>query len=156
MIRCAVKKDYATLSQLWLKASLKAHSFIADDYWIKMTPEVAKYYLPNSQTYVFEDRHQLKGFISLTENNFIGALFVANDFQNQHIGSKLLKYVRRKRPHLCLKVFARNENALLFYQRAGFKIVDESFEVSTGQKELLMSWAIGCISGFQKKRQGDS
>ena len=156
MIRRSETRDYVFLTQLWLECSLQAHSFIDKNYWIEMVPTVKQYYLPNSETYVFEDRRQLKGFISLTENNFIGALFVAPPFQRQKIGSKLLGYIRRQRSYLSLKVYAHNESALRFYQSAGFKILGEQTDPTTGETELMMSWAVGCISGFQKRCQGDS
>ncbi len=156
MIRQATRRDYPALSQLWLKSSLSAHSFISASYWQKMEKSVEKYYLPNSKTFVFEDRRKLKGFISLTENNYIGALFVAPEFQKQRIGSKLLRYIRRRRPHLNLKVFVKNDIALRFYQSAGFKILGEQIDQTTGETELMMSWAVGCISGFHKRCQGDS
>lgn len=156
MIRYATEKDYPTLTKLWLASSFSAHDFISENYWQQMAKSVENYYLPNSETYVFEDRRQLKGFISLTENNHIGALFVAPPFQKQRIGTKLLRYIRRRRPHLSLKVYIKNEAALRFYQSAGFKILGEQTDPTTGETELMMSWAVGCISGFQKRCQGDS
>lgn len=156
MIRQATDRDYPALSQLWLKSSLAAHTFISESCWQEMLPSVEQHFLPNSETFVFEDRHRLKGFISVLENNYIGALFVAPEFQKQRIGSKLLRYIRRRRPHLNLKVYVKNEIALRFYQSAGFKILGEQIDRTTGETELLMSWAVGCISGFQKRRQGDS
>lgn len=156
MIRKANAKDYTKLADLWLKASLDAHTFIAGDYWRGMQKSVMRDYFPNSETYVFEDKHQLKGFISLMENNYIGALFVAPQFQKRKIGKKLLAYVRRQRSHLNLNVFIKNTKAIRFYQREDFKIVNEQNEKSTGEKELQMSWAVGCKSGFKKRFQGDS
>ncbi len=156
MIRKANAQDYIKLADLWLKASLEVHDFIADDYWRSMQKSVMRDYLPNSETYVFEDKHQLKGFISLMENNYIGALFVAPQFQGRKIGKKLLTYIRRRRSHLNLNVFTKNTKAIYFYQRQDFKIVNEQKEKSTGEKELQMSWAVGCKSGFKKRFQSDS
>ncbi len=156
MIRKAKNSDHQKLADLWLKTSLDAHDFINSDYWRNMQKSVLRDYFPNSETYVFEDKHQLKGFISLMENNYIGALFVAPQYQRQKIGKKLLTYIRRHRSHLNLNVFTKNTNAIRFYQREDFKIVNEQKEESTGEKELQMSWAIGCKSGFIKRFQGDS
>ena len=75
----------------------------------------------------------------------------ANDYAKaKEIGKKLLTYIRRHRSHLNLNVFTKNTNAIRFYQREDFKIVNEQKEESTGEKELQMSWAIGCKSGFIK------
>lgn len=156
MIRKAGNEDYEKLASLWLEVSLKAHDFIAKDYWEKMVKEVRNYYLPNTDTFIFEDKHQIKGFISILENNHIGGLFVATEFQKQKIGTKLLNYLKKRRPNLTLKVFTKNKKALRFYQKNDFKIIVQQTDVSTGEDELVMSWALGCISGFQKRYQGDS
>ncbi len=156
MIRKASLTDYETLAALWLETSLAAHGFVSAEYWRKMVSSVQKDYLPNSETYIFEDKHKIKGFISLQENNYTGGLFVLPKWQQCKIGSKLLKFVRRHRPNLSLKVFAKNEQALRFYQKHGFKIVAEQTDVSTGEKELLLGWSAGCLTGFQKRFQGDS
>lgn len=156
MIRQAKVADYPLLAALWLKSSLAAHDFVAAEYWQKMENSVRRDYLPNAETFVFEDKHQIKGFISIMDHNHIGALFVAPVWQKQRIGSKLLNYIRRRRPHLTLKVFVKNQTALQFYRKHGFKLIAEQVDVSTQEAELLMSWAVGCISGFQKRYRGDS
>lgn len=156
MIRKIKPAEYGEVTALWLKTSLEAHNFIEAAYWQKMSVTVARDYLPLSETYVFVDKHRIKGFISILENNYIGALFVAPEFQHQKIGSRLLAYIRRYRPTLNLKVFAENKSALRFYQKQGFKIVAEKIEESTRAKELQLSWAVGCISGFNKRFPADS
>lgn len=156
MIRKIKPAEYEEVTALWLKTSLEAHDFIEAAYWQKMSNSVARDYLPHSETYIFVDRHQIKGFVSILENNYIGALFVAPEFQRQKIGSRLLAYVRRCRPTLNLKVFAKNKSALRFYQKQGFKIVAERIDESTRAKELQLSWAVGCISGFNKSFPTDS
>lgn len=156
MIRKAKPSDFANISKLWLDASLQAHNFIPVKYWQKMQNSVVRDYLPNSQTFVFVDKHQIKGFISIVDNNYIGALFVAPNYQNQKIGSKLLEYVRRHRGRFCLNVFAQNKRALYFYQKRDFKIIREQLDPSTKEKELTLAWALGCKSGFAKKHPGDS
>lgn len=156
MIRKATQQDIEKVMQIWLKASLQAHDFIAADFWRQRLPEVRDVYLPQAETFVYEDKHQIKGFISVILDNFIGALFVDTAYQRRSIGSKLLDYVRQNRPNLTLKVYARNKAALNFYQKNDFKILVEKKDDATGENELIMSWAKGCKSGFQKRCQGDS
>ena len=105
---------------------------------------------------MFEDKHKIKGFISIADNNYIGALFVAPKFQNHKIGRKLLKYVQRRYPLLSLSVFVKNQRALQFYQQNDFKIISEQTEPSTQERELRMCWGLGCKSGFRKRYYGDS
>lgn len=156
MIRKANTADFEKILKLWLESSVKAHSFIPSEYWEQMLPTIRDHYLPQSNTYVYEDKRQIKGFISLMDNNFIGALFVHPLWQRSRIGTKLLRYVRRRRPNMSLRVFAQNKNALRFYQSQGFKAVSEHYDTFTRSSELLMAWAQGCFSGYSKVFAGDS
>lgn len=150
MIRKSQSADIEKLLNIWLKGSMQSHNFVEDNYWHKMMPGVKKYYLPNTDTFVFEDKHQIKGFISIIDDKYIGALFVDPVYQNQRIGLKLINYVKKIYPELSLKVYIKNENALRFYKKNGFKIIAEQTDEGTKEKELLMSWSLECKSGHQK------
>ncbi len=156
MIRKYNVSDTEKLLDIWLKSNIQSHCFIDCDYWNKMLPTVRKYYLPNTETFVFEDKRHIKGFISIIDDKYIGALFVAPEYQNNKIGTKLINYVKKIYPELSLKVFVKNDNALRFYQRHGFKIVDEQYDDSTKEKELLMSWLMESKTGQTRKHPGDS
>lgn len=156
MIRKITTSDFVKAAEIWLHASLQAHNFIEADFWQKHMQTIQDDYLPNAETFVFEDKHKIKGFISIVDSKYIGGLFVAPTYQNKKIGSKLLEFVRKRYPHLCLKVYVKNLKALRFYQHKDFKIVSEGADEATQEKELLMSWALGCKSGFGKRYQGDS
>lgn len=137
--------------KIWLDASVKVHRFIGEEFWKAHMNEVRDVYLPQAETFVYEDRHQLKGFISVILDNFIGALFVDTENQNQGIGTKLLEYVRQNRSSLTLKVYTQNEKALNFYQKNDFKIVAEKKDEQTGAEELILSWAQGCKNNHRLK-----
>ena len=156
MIRKSTKNDIDKLLKIWLDGSLQAHGFVAADYWKNMVPTVKKYYLPNTDTFVFEDKRQLKGFVSIIDDKYIGALFIAPEYQNKKIGSKLVDHAKRLYPELSLKVFTKNNKALKFYQKHGFKIISEQQDESTKEQELLMSWALANKTGFYKRTPGDS
>ena len=156
MIRRACTDDYTKILSLWLKGTSAAHPFIKEDYWKANQEMVKNQLLPQAQTYVFCDKHQIKGFISLLEDNYIGALFVDGRFQGRGIGRKLLEYVRRRRPNLSLKAYAQNEKAIGFYRHKGFKILSENMDNKTQAKELFLVWNKGCISGYAKRFPGDS
>lgn len=156
MIRKAASKDVDKILNVWLDASTSAHDFIPADYWQRHLPELCSVYLPQAETFVYEDKRKIKGFISILSDNFIGSLFVCPGYQKKHIGRKLLEFVRRKRTHLTLRVYVKNKAALQFYQKNDFKIIAEKTDEKTGEAELIMSWAKGCKSGFLTKRLGDS
>lgn len=150
MIRQSQSSDIEKLLNIWLKGSIQSHNFVEAGYWRKMMPVVKKYYLPNTETFVFEDKHQIKGFISIIDDKYIGALFVDPQYQKQRIGFKLINYVKKIYPELSLKVYIKNGDALRFYQKNGFRIIAEQTDEDTKEKELLMSWSLECKSGHQK------
>ncbi len=156
MIRKFTPSDIEKVLEIWLEGSKQSHDFVNAEYWQNMLPSVRKYYLPNTDSYVFEDKHQIKGFISAIDDKYIGALFVAKKYQNQKIGSKLLGYIKKIYPELTLKVFCKNTSALRFYQKHGFKIMAEQTDESTHEQELLMSWALACKTGHHKRYPSDS
>lgn len=156
MIRKSCEADLEKLLEIWLKASIRAHDFIPEDYWQKMKPSVKKYYLPNADSYVYEDKHKIKGFISIIDDKHIGALFIAPEYQHQKIGSKLIKYAKQRYSELSLKVYTKNTAALRFYQHHGFKIIAEQRDDGTKEDELLMSWFLESKTGGKKRHPGDS
>ena len=156
MIRSFHSEDTDKLVALWLETSVSAHPFISEEYWRKNVGFVRTVCLPQAQTYVFEDKHQLKGFISVLDKGHVGALFVGEKYQGQKIGGKLMNFVKKRFSHLTLNVYVKNIRAVSFYQKCGFKIISEQTDTSTEEIELVMSWALGCKSGFQKRFQGDS
>ena len=155
MIRSYRLQDTDKLLNLWFDSVCQGHPFIDKLYWAKNIQTVKDEYRPRAQTFVFEDRKQIKGFISLMDN-YIGALFVAPKFQRQKIGKKLLEYVRRRRPNLTLEVYSKNLHALRFYQKSGFKLVSVSCDDETKEEKLTLSWGMGCKSGFHKRFPSDS
>ena len=108
MIRKFQQQDIDKMLALWLQASLQSHNFVVAEYWHNMMPIIKKYYLPNTDSYVFEDKHQIKGFVSIIDDKYIGALFVKPEYQKMNIGSKLLNFAKKLYPELSLKVFLKN------------------------------------------------
>lgn len=156
MIRKATPEDFGKISDIWLETSIRTHDFIAADFWKGKHARIQSAYPPQAETFVYEDKHQIKGFISILSDNFIEAMFVCPKYQNKCIGSKLLSFVRKRRANLTLSVYARNNCALRFCQKNDFKIIAEKTNEDTGETELIMSWAKGCKSGITGYRPGDS
>ena len=85
MIRKYRAEDVDKVLDIWLRASVQSHSFVKEEYWQKMVPVIKKYYLPNTDSFVFEDKHKIKAFMSIIDDKHIGALFVDPVYQNQKI-----------------------------------------------------------------------
>lgn len=89
--------------------------------------DVASEYTDGSEalknTYVYDDC-AVKGMIRI-EGTEIRKLFVEPQFQNEHIGQKLLDFALTKDASW-LWVLKYNERAIKFYQRNGFELTGEN------------------------------
>ena len=79
MIRKWDAKETRPLLTLWLESTIHAHPFINETYWHESVAVVRDVYLPAARTWVWEENATIKGFVSVMESRFIGALFVAPD-----------------------------------------------------------------------------
>ncbi len=127
------------LANIWLKASLEAHDFILEEYWISNKSLMAESYLPNSEVYVAEKMDTILGFVALIKNH-IASIFVDNNQQGKGIGSLLLEYVKELRTELTLNVYQKNEKSINFYKSRNFIISSDSIDQATGEKEFIMQW----------------
>ena len=140
MIRNLRNDDIDIVMELWKESTMEAQSFTPDEYWLENYDNVKNNYLPNSDTYVYEEDGEIKGFVSLIENIFIGGLFLKVDCQRKGIGSKIIDFLKADHDKLQLAVYDRNVRAMNFYLKSGFKITNTEIDEKTNEKEHLMEW----------------
>ena len=138
LIRLLQPQDIDSVMSIWLQSTILAHPFIENSYWMKNHDVVKNIYIPNSTTYVYESEEDIQGFISIIEDSFIGALFIAPEIQGKGIGSQLLQEALSHYPKLSLAVYKDNLSATKFYQSKGFKIAQEQVDEDSGHKEYIM------------------
>lgn len=138
MIRVLEEKDVDTVAKIWLETNIKAHDFIASNYW-KEHYEIIKDMFLQAEVYVYEIEKEIMGFIGL-DKEYIEGIFVLDQYQKRGIGKALLNHVKAKKEHLSLNVYQKNLNAILFYQREGFCVQYEDVDENTGEKEYRMVW----------------
>ena len=131
MIRKMKDEDTTKVMTLWTKGNFYAHPFLERDYWISNYNKVKEEYLKQAETYVYEENEEIKGFISILNNTYIGALFVKKDFLRQGIGKRLLNYCKERKEKLTLQVYEKNVDATLFYLAMGFKNIRIQIDEST-------------------------
>lgn len=124
---------------IWLDASIKAHSFINEEFWRSKAKEMREIYIPSGETYVFEEEHIVKGFMSLKKDT-LAAIFVSPNEQRKGIGKKLILKAKQLRKNLNLTVYKENTDSVEFYKKSGFKIIDEQKDLHTGHLELIMQY----------------
>lgn len=140
MIRAFEENDLTSIMQIWLDTNIKAHSFIAKEYWIDHF-DMVKRLLPQVEVYVYEHgaAKQIDGFIGLADDDIEG-IFVREGAQSLGIGKQLLEYVKSIKANLRLSVYQQNTRAIRFYQREQFVIQSEITDDNTAQKEYVMIW----------------
>jgi putative acetyltransferase len=57
MIRKFQEFDIEEVLDIWLKASIIAHDFIDSSYWVSELNNMRQTYIPDSETYVYENQH---------------------------------------------------------------------------------------------------
>ncbi|MGV3026568.1 N-acetyltransferase [Clostridium thermobutyricum] len=139
MIRKLRNEDIEKVMKIWKDSTIKAHDFISKEYWENNYDVVKNTYIPMSETFIYEIENKIKGFISVINNEFIGALFVDINCQGLGVGSELINYVVKEYNKLSLAVYKENKNAVEFYISKGFKIIKEQIDEETGAIEYIMS-----------------
>lgn len=138
MIRKLKNTDIDKIMDIWLESTVKAHNFISREYWESNYKVVKDVYIPIADTFVYEEEGETKGFISIINNEFIGALFVDVKFQGMGIGSKLIDYSVEKYKNLTIAVYKENKKSVEFYTRKGFRIIEEGLNEDSGYTEYIM------------------
>lgn len=139
MIRELQHSDLDRIIEIWLEASIIAHDFIDRKFWESKVEDMRTIYIPSSETYVYEEKDTIKGFISLY-NNIIAAIFVSPDDQGSGIGKQLIAKSKTVRDQLNLNVYKENAKSIEFYKMCGFEILKEQVDEHTGHVELVMSF----------------
>ena len=100
---------------------------------------LAQRYMDNPQEldgiWVYDDEF-VKGMIHISENQIL-ELYVDSFFENQGIGSKLIKFAIEQMHCDYLWVLEKNIKAIQFYQRYGFVITEEK-QYEEGTTEYIV------------------
>lgn len=137
MIRKGTPDDLEAVLTIWLEASLHAHDFIEPAFWQSKLEDMRNHYLPSADVWVFEENDVILGFFAL-QAHVLAALFVSPSQHGRGIGSRLLEKAKSLADGLELSVYQRNNHAVAFYQRHGFRQIDLRTDARAGHVELVM------------------
>ncbi|OPX98732.1 MAG: putative N-acetyltransferase YjaB [Syntrophorhabdus sp. PtaB.Bin006] len=140
MIRAFESSDMNDVLNIWLEASIRAHSFVGKEFWVSRVDDMREIYIPASDTYVFSENGTIKGFFSLHRDS-LAAMFVSPDVQGKGIGRQLMNEAKSLRRKLNLTVYRENEKSIQFYRKCGFTPVKERADEHTGHIEILMEYS---------------
>lgn len=137
MIRKYQDRDLDDLLDAWASASEFAHPFLTQDFLALERENIPNLYLPNAETWVFEDEGRVVGFVALLGNE-VGAIFVHPSHQRRGVGQQLMDKARELRGELIVEVFKANTIGRAFYAKYGFEIVAEKIHEQTGFELLRL------------------
>lgn len=141
MIRLAQPADTEKIMLLWLRSTVAAHPFIEASYWFESAPMVRETFLPQAVTWVSTANDGvINGFISVLNQQFIGALFVDENVYGLGIAQQLMHEVKDRYPLLLLEVYQQNPRAVAFYRKEDFLVVNETVHPGTGLPTWVLRW----------------
>ena len=104
MIRPYKETDLSELFEAWYSASLIGHPFLDEAFFRQERNKIREVYLPNAETWVFEEDGAVIGFVTLIGSE-VGGLFVASQYHGRGIGRALMDHAKSIRDFLELDVF---------------------------------------------------
>jgi putative acetyltransferase len=130
-------EDYPRVVEVW-EASVRAtHHFVSESDIEIFRPLVFDE-LPHTDLASVRDANDLVvGFIGIAEGK-VEMLFIHPDYRGQGIGRILLNYAITERGATTVDVNEQNDQALGFYLRMGFEVVDRSELDSNGKPYPLL------------------
>ncbi len=137
MIRKHVENDLEQIMKIWDASSTLAHPFLHSAFVEKVKTDMRNIYIPDSETWVYENNIGVIAFISMIDDE-IGGLFVLPQNQSSGTGTKLLNYVSQLHEKLEVEVFEKNKIGRSFYNKYGFKIIKEYMHEESGEKVLRL------------------
>jgi len=140
MLRKYQSSDFNELINTWLSASKLAHPFLSTEFLEKEITNIRDMYIPNAETWVFEKKGKVVGFIALIGNE-VGAIFLDPAYHGQGIGKAMMDHAVTQRDQLELDVFKDNTIGQKFYFRYGFTVEKEHMHTETGNMLLRLSYS---------------
>jgi putative acetyltransferase len=140
VIRPYQEQDLPELLSTWAAASEVGHPFLSPEFLAQERENFPRVYLPNAETWVFEEEGRVIGFVSLLENE-VGGLFVHPAYHRRGIGGRLIDKARELRGDLDVEVFKGNPIGRAFYAKCGFELVEEKIHPGTGFELLRLRLA---------------
>lgn len=134
-LRPYLPDDLDAVVEIWADASAIAHHFLPASFLDHEREEIATVWMPNAETIVAAADDGLDGFLSLVGDE-VGGIFVRPEAQGRGVGRALLDEARRRRDHLELTVFEKNDRARRFYATYGFVESGRGVHPETGESEI--------------------
>ena len=141
MIRKHQESDLEEILAIWYQASTLAHPFLEDAFVEKVKKDMREIYIPGSETWVYEEKGKVIGFIGM-QGNEIGGLFVLPDHHSKGVGTQLTNFISEYHEELEVEVFTRNKIGRAFYDKYGFIKIKEFLHEESKLEVLRMKFTV--------------
>ena len=141
MIRKHQESDLEDILNIWYQSSTLAHPFLDDAFVEKVKNDMREIYIPGSETWVYEDKGKIIGFIAMLGNE-IGGLFVLPDHHSKGVGQELVKFIREFHDELEVEVFKLNIIGRAFYDKYGFTKIKEFLHEDSQHEVLRLKFTV--------------
>lgn len=139
MIRKYQDSDVDAVVSVWRVASDLAHPFLTKEFQDDAAVKVRNVYLQFAETWVKEVDDEVIGFIALIENE-VGALFISPMHHGKGMGRELMDFAVRQKGSVTVEVFKENPIGRKFYDRYGFRIIEEVLHEPSGHMAIKMGF----------------
>lgn len=140
MIRKHASTDLEAILTVWQEASTLAHPFLEEAFVEMVKKAMREVYIPDSETWVYEEKGAVAGFVSMIGNE-IGGLFVLPGHQGKGIGTQLVDFIQPFHPSLEVEVFAKNAIGYPFYEKYGFQVMNTYLHEASGQEVVRLVYS---------------
>jgi putative acetyltransferase len=124
---------------VWKQASNLAHPFLSIEFTEMVEVMIKDHFIPGSETWVYEEDGQVKGFIGMQKNE-IGGLFVFPHYHSKGIGQKLVRFILTQYEDLEVEVFSKNTIERRFCYKFGFQFLKENLHEPSGEKVIRIGY----------------
>lgn len=139
MIRKREEKHNNEIINVWYEASSLAHPFLEADFVEKAKKDLRDIYIPNTETWVYEDNNAVIGFISMLGTE-IGGLFVLPNNHFKGIGTQLVNFIKESHSELDVEVFEKNAIGRAFYEKYGFVQINKYYHAESKNEVLRLRY----------------
>ncbi len=122
--------------RVWLASTIPGQSFLTEEHWRTMEPEI-RALVPIAEIWVVEEDGEIVAFMSLLDN-LIGGLFTHPDHQRKGHGRALVEHARGRFDPVLVEVLEANEQAIGFYRSCGFVDHERKVDEGSGLSLLIM------------------
>ena len=123
--------------ELWERSVLATHDFLSPGDFKEIKALVQDLDFGFFDVYCLVEEDTVLGFIGVAEQK-IEMLFLAHEHLGKGLGKRLLGFALDELDAQLVDVNEQNEQALRFYQKAGFEIFDRSEQDEQGKSYPLL------------------